>query len=354
MAQGNAQDDIAKWVKVPLFRGGQAKTDTLTTLAWCESVDRQKVQQDWNNARTAVAAIDSFREHAAEWFRVVREEKPDSVDSWATLRPLVIARFGPSKTPAQRVAMLSNLKQNGTESTETFYDRVAGAYYEVLRPTMAALTGDNADHETVGFKVARDELLKLTFVAGLRQNVREGVEARMTAASDLAWIREAATATEVATHSRKITPYAAVVSTEIPRSDSTAQKPTPSPRSAISTNSSQQGGNFAMRDIQTLIRNELAAFRTPGPSSGGRAAPAQQRQWEADPSKPKAPTVTEATKRLGPMGERGWIYCSRCCQWGLHIRPECTWSMDRIRSIPKMDQSARPSGAPSDRQYPNV
>ena len=122
------------------------------------------MQQDWNNARTAVAAIDSFREHAAEWFRVVREKKPDAMDSWATLRLLVIARFGPSKTPAQRVAMLSNLKQNGRESTETFYDRVAGAYYEVLLPTMAGLNGANAEHEIASFKVARDELLKLSLI----------------------------------------------------------------------------------------------------------------------------------------------------------------------------------------------
>ena len=99
-----------------------------------------------------------------------------------------------------------------------------------------------------------------------------------------------------------------------------------------------------MKEIQALIRNKLAAIRVPVSGSGGCTPQAQQRQWEADPSKPKAPTVTEATKRLGPMGERGWIYCSHCCQWGLHIRPECTWSMDRIRSIPKMDQTAHPAG----------
>ena len=127
---------------------------------------------------------------------------------------------------------------------------MAGAYYEVLRPTMGGLTGDNAEHEIVGFKVARDELLKLTFVAGLKQNVREGVEACMTATSDLTWIREAATATEVTTHSRKPTPYAAVLSTEIPRSENVAHKPTPLPRSALqSANSSPQGGSLAMKAV---------------------------------------------------------------------------------------------------------
>ena len=45
--------------KVPLFRG--SGKDTLTTISWCEAVDRQQEQTGWSDARTASAAIDGLR-----------------------------------------------------------------------------------------------------------------------------------------------------------------------------------------------------------------------------------------------------------------------------------------------------
>ena len=332
MAEQNKEEIVVR-SKVPLFRGGSQRTDSLSTLAWCESVDRQQAQQEWSEGKTAVAAIDSFREEAAEWIRVIQEEKPAALKQWKDLRPLVIARFGVTKSPAQRVALLSNLKQKPQESTETFYDRVAGAYYQVLRETQATLADPHKEARVEGFQTARNELLKLTYVAGLRQSIREVVEARMTSSSDLAWIREAAAAMEIATAGRQKNAYAAALSAE------------PS-----ATLPSQAAKPVDMSDLQSIIRAELAALTKgkPQASQGRRPVPTQ------DPSKPRQPTTTEATKRLGPMGERGWMYCGRCCQWGLHIRPECKWAMDFIKSLPRQDQNERPSGTPSDKQYPNA
>ena len=72
MAEQNKEEIVVR-SKVPLFRGGSQRTDSLSTLAWCESVDRQQAQQEWSEGKTAVAAIDSFREEAAEWIRVIQE-----------------------------------------------------------------------------------------------------------------------------------------------------------------------------------------------------------------------------------------------------------------------------------------
>ena len=339
-AQEDPAVDAAVRAKLPLFRG--TLKDTLTTVSWCEAVDRQMSQFSWTEAKTCVCAVDSFREEAAEWYRVVQEEKPEEIKEWKTFRPMIIARFGQTRSPAQRVAMISNLHQRPSEGTETFYDRVAGAYYEVLRDTLAGQRDPNKKDVQRGFRSARDELLKLTFVAGLRQNIRESVEARMDSNSTLAWIREAASAQEVAT-SRKKTAYAAVA---------TGATPIPGP--------SADSGQFGMSDLQRLIRTELAAISranyqpVPAPRQSQVAAAGAAGQTVSDPSKMKAPRVTEATKRLGPMSDRGWLFCNRCCQWGLHIRPECYWSNDSIMRLPKQSPTEKPTGTPSDRQYPKA
>ena len=324
----NREETIVK-AKIPLFRGGTAYKDTLSTLAWCEAVDRQRSQQSWTEERAALAAIDAFREGVAEWYRVIQEEKPEEVKTWTELRKLIIARFGQVKSTAQRVAMLANLTQRPNETTEGFYDRVAGSYYEVLRDKQATLAGPHKEDCIRGFKASRDELLKLTFVAGLRNNIREQVEARIQSKHDLEWIREAAAAMEIATARKKVVAVASYA-------EMAAKPPTPT---QIETNKP---------DLQMMIKAELAAMngRANRGNRGGQNQP--------DPAQPRKAQVTEATKRLGPIGERGWLYCTRCCQWGLHIRPECTWSMNHIKSIPKMDRDDRPTGTPKDKQYPNA
>ena len=117
--------------KLPLFRG--SAKDTMSTLAWCAAVDRQKAQLGWSEERTALAAVDCFREGASDWFRVMEEERPNDVKMWAAFKPHVLERFGTHRTPAQKVAMLSALQQKGGESVVGFYDRCAMTY--VLRGT---------------------------------------------------------------------------------------------------------------------------------------------------------------------------------------------------------------------------
>ena len=271
---------------------------------------------------------------------MVREEKPAQIREWTTFRPLIIGRFGVTRSPAQKVLMVSRLQQNQGENVESFYDRVAGAYYEVIKDTMEALTDPDKAAKQLGFKTARDELLKLTFVAGLRTGIREQVEAGLEATSTLSSIKEKASAVEVAL-SRKQSNYAAAASAM------------GIPASSVSGPLGSMGA-----ELQNLIRAEVAALTKA--NSGSRSASSAAAPTAAaapslpDPNKPKPATTTPATIRMGPMGDRGWIYCHRCCQWGLHIRPECTWSVNQIKALSRADPKVKPSGTPTDRQYPNA
>ena len=327
MAAGGGADQVEALTrtKLPIFRGNAG--DTLETVAWCETVDRQKAAQAWVDDKTATCAIDSFREEAAVWFKVVRKEEPAAVKNWLTFRPLIVQRFCETKSPAQRVALIANLTQKQNQTTQGFYDHVAQAFYEVVLDDEEAITGADKAAELRGFARCQNALLKYFYVAGLRPAIREQVELTLTKTSTLKEVRERAQTAMLATSAtgRKKPTVAAVVA----RSGA---------ESASRSDSDAQG---------TEIAQLIAALK--GSNFGAKTSSASH-----DPSKPKQPQSTAATKKLGPMAERGWIYCNRCCQWGLHIRAECTWSMDHIRTVPKMDQKTKPSSTPCDPQYPNV
>ena len=85
---------VQKLQRLPLFRG--SKADTLSTLNWCETVDRQSVVNAWTDANAARWAVEAFREKAAEWYRAARVEEAEAVALWTTLRPLVVNRFSTS------------------------------------------------------------------------------------------------------------------------------------------------------------------------------------------------------------------------------------------------------------------
>ena len=182
--------------------------------------------------------------------------------------------------------------------------------------------------------------LKLTYVSGLRQNIRELVETQMTADSTLRQIKEMAATIEVA-HSRKKTNVVAAVMT---------QPPPP-----LGVWDLGQAQTLTVPTLQQIIRQELSGS-IPGVANSAAVANANSSRPNSSRGADSArrPQVTEAMKRLGPMADRGWVYCNRCCQWGMHIRPECTWSFDQIKAAPKIDVKHRPGGTPSDKKYPNV
>ena len=332
---------VTKIQQLPLFRG--TKVDTLSTLSWVESVDRQKAANDWSEQNTARFAAAALREKAAGWYRAAREEEAGAVQQWVTLRPLLVTRFSATRSPAQKVALISNLTQRDNESVLEFYDRVANAYYEALRDRRAALTDPNGAEKKAGFDAARNELFKYSYVSGLKRPIREQIEATMEATADPKWLREKASTLETAlSHQASKKGYAAPTLSIFPPTETTPtaasgqQQPTPS--------------SLEMEQFKAFLA--FTRGHRQGAGSGG-ASSNNRSTAQVDPNAPRQPMATEGTRRLGPMRERGWVFCHRCGQWGLHIRAECKLSLNQLKSTPRSDSKTPPTTTPTDTQYPN-
>ena len=323
-----AADELKATKSLPLFRG--STKDTMSTTAWCASVDRQKEQLRWNEERTASSAVDCFREVAAEWYAVMEVEEPTAIKRWDTFKPLIVERFDSHRTPAQKVAMLSALAQRQGENVVDYYDRCAKTYYEVLKDSEKKVGGPNKADAIRGFNQARDDLLLFSYVTGMRQGIRKVVGQRMENDSTIRDVKKMAKATEITegeAGGRK-TGYAAAMMGGTNEEDT--------------------------EDEIARLLTEIAGMRADLKGNGG-ARPKQGGGYATtDPAAPRQPRQTEGTRRLGPMRERGWIYCRRCCTWGLHIKAECKWSVNQIKATPKEDERNTPTGTPQDRQYPNA
>ena len=331
---------VTKLQKLPLFRG--TKVDTLSTLSWVESVDRQKAANDWSEENTARYAVEALREKAAEWYRAAREEETVAVAQWVTFRPLLVTRFSATRSPAQKVGLISNLTQRDAETVLEFYDRVANAYYEALRERREALAEPNRAEKRAGFDAARNELFKYSYVSGLKRPIREQLEATMTAESDPKWLREKASTLETAlSHQATKKGYAAPTVACFPPPEATPPSPSGYQMSAPSSTEMEQFKAF------------LAFTRGHRNSNGSGGAGGNRQATQGDPNAPRQPMATEGTRRLGPMRERGWVFCHRCGQWGLHIRAECKLSVNQLKTTARSDSKTPPTSTPTDAQYPN-
>ena len=324
MAAAN-EDDVVVRPKLPMFRGNSK--DALDIKAWCEGVERAKEQHTWSEEKTASYAIDALREQASAWQQVAKVENPDGVTKWEDLKKLMLSEFSPAQTAAQRIQLVSNLKQKSTEMTGQFYVRVALAIYETTKKAYEAIRDPNKDEKRQGFVACRTENIKSLFLAGLRPEIRVGVEARLQDEWSVDEIKKAASQQETATGANR----AAAVIGEAEKGAAVVVPPS-------------QGEPM---DVGRLIQQQVAAaFKATG-STGTR-----QKAW-INMDAPKEPRETPATMKLGPIKKRDWIYCQRCGIWGQHIRAECKLSPNAVKAATKQDPKNKPSGSPSDVQYPN-
>ena len=325
-----AADELKATKSLPLFRG--SSKDTISTSAWCATVDRQMDQLKWTEERTASAAVDCFREVAAEWFEVMTIEEPQAIKRWDTFKTLILERFDSHRTPAQKVTMLSALAQRQSENVIDYYDRCAKTYYQVLRDSLKKVGGPNKADAIRGFNIARDDLLLFSYVTGMRPLIRKVVGQRMENDSTVKDVKKLAKATEITEGElagKKMGYAAAMLAAE-----DTAEVRDRQREDA---------------DMQQL-RAEIAAMRT---ALSGGATGARPKTFggggnygTTDPAAPRQARETEGTRKLGPMRERGWLFCRRCCTWGLHIKAECTWSLNKIKATPKEDERVKPTGRP--------
>ena len=140
-----------------------------------------------------------------------------------------------------------------------------------MEETLDGIDGPDKAAVTKGFKMARDDLLKLSYVAGMRSSIRQGIEGRMENDLDLEWVKKTAKVLELAEiEAGKKKAYAAAL-TATPSQTAGSQ--------------GQTAGKSGMPDIAALVRAEIAALGSRS-GGGGRSENSGQFQGPVDHQAP--------------------------------------------------------------------
>ncbi len=321
-------EETVTTTKIPLFRGNSK--DTLSVRAWTDQVDRAQTQQGWTADTTAAAAINAMRESASVWVENLQDSSPDDVTDWERLKKQMLKRFAPHTTAAQQVRTVASLTQKQGESVVDFFDRVEAAVRLINKDQYDRIAGGaGAADKKEGFRMVRNNMQRLHFVAGLRTEIRRHVESGMKEDDELDTLRNAAVRAEAAEGliQRGSGPQIAGLDTN---------------GDAGATGGSQPdvaSGQSSAGDIMKEIAAIKATLRSAAPGAkrngGGGAA--------------KGNKVARP-----PMRERNWTLCFRCRQWGQHLRDECKLTQQEIDSLTPQARNARPTGQPFDSQFPNA
>ena len=346
-ADANGATPKSYATKIPLFRG---VADTVQIEAWCRAVDRHITQAGWEgdeekNKKGATAAIEQLREVASDWADNLLDDNEAAYNSWALLKPKLIARFSSHQNASQQVRGIANLTQKQAESVAVFYDRVQTGLRRVCQMPMQDIdniTDRNVADVRYGAKLIRNHIMGRMFVAGLRVDIRKTVEAQITNDHDLDDIKAAAIRAETSDGSpAKASNVAAIASMQLqtspPMGATALPVATVPPQTAGTTNAD------ALKAEIAALSSRLNQF-----TAGGN-----KRQGQGRRSGGNATTTSSPAQPRPPFSQRNWTYCFRCKQWGVHIQSECKLSMEDIRQLSPQNKSEKPSGQPFDRQYPN-
>jgi uncharacterized membrane protein YgcG len=107
---------------LPPFKGDN---NAHTTRTFARRVDGFMAVSRLTQEETAQAVAFSFvaGSPAEVWLENLQEAHPDEVETWAQLRPLLIARFSPTLTPSEEAAIAAHCTQHRGEDVQTFVDR---------------------------------------------------------------------------------------------------------------------------------------------------------------------------------------------------------------------------------------
>lgn len=332
-----AQERLGPTVKIPLFLGD---SKDMKPAQWCATVDRAKQVSDWSDEQAAAAALDHLRGIACTWkenLEMGSEAERANLLAWPALRAAFLTRWTEEASAQQKVGLFLALQQKENETAETFFDRTDYALKKCTKEEYTAMA--NADARE-GFIAGRQAITKLMFLKGLLPGVRVWVEGVLQEADPtLTAVRKAATKADTAIRSKKSPanlPINAIL--EVPGAAGGAgSAPATSRDEEIARlqqqiNAMQAGGGGSRGG---------GGGRGGGRGRGGRGGAGTQVARESQ------------NVKAVPMRERDWILCYKCNQYGQHFAHECTLTSDDIKKLTKQTPADRPSGRPSDRQFPN-
>lgn len=312
-----------------LFRG--TAQDSITIQAWCSTIAKAKTAAGWSDQRALDCATENLREEAAVWYANTkngfRAEQETVTTTWTAFDRAIQARFILDRTAIQKVNLIRDLHQTALEKVASFYDRVHMAVRKTLGdiiPTMTAAPGTQdsvakRDAYADGVEEAQRCVIKLMFLAGLKDDLRQALQAT----ADF----ETLALEALRTHTIRI---------EDSRSK-TGKEPPKMTIAAIKTTDSLQ------EQLKTM-QKEIAAVS------------ALNKDGRRD--KRGAGTAPGARKRIPiasiPVEKRTtWIRCHSCKQWGLHMARECPRSASEIASMQPQDDKVKPTTQPTDSCFPS-
>lgn len=164
-------------IVVPKFEG--KANDSLGARAYFNNIDNAIIASGCTPARMAGLVRQNLRGPALTWLDTQVILGTAGLDSWTTLRPLMVAEFAPLLTVAQLADMERELVHKADSSVSAFF--ISCQRYHLEED--ADLTADVRAAEL--YKSQFDRRVRLSFLKGLRSEIRmamSGVD--LTAASN--------------------------------------------------------------------------------------------------------------------------------------------------------------------------
>lgn len=313
--------------------------DAKTARQWAETLDRALGVNAWSQQQAAQAALEAFRGRAHTWAQT-RDKQGGNVktamERWDTMRVPFLERFEVDKTPADKLSLLSNLRMAANESEEDFFDRTNYAMLTCTDEEKATITDQRTRLQC--FEMCRDTITQLLYMNGLPLDVRRVVEqGRPDAGYTLDQCHKAAVKA-----GRARRPQAAA--TQIAGVEMTSAADPSSDEGMKQQIAALQRAYAAKQGGATGGATPRRNAPRKAPSGGGGAAKSGD--------KPKGNGWMAAQKALA-MHLREWINCFKCKQWGQHFSDECCLSAAQIATLTPQDRYVKPTGQPSDKQFPN-
>ncbi len=311
-----------------LFRG--TNEDSITVQAWCATITKAKTAANWNDARAVDCATENLRDEAATWYANTkngfRAERNSVTTTWTLFEEAITQRFSLDRTAIQKVNLMRDLQQTGSEGVASFYERVHMAVRKTLGDIIKTKTANPGNLGTQvlldafadGVEEVQKCVIRLMFLAGLRSELRQ----QLQATADF----ESLTLEQTRTHAIRI-------------EDSRKAKGKEAPRQAIAAVTTT--ADPVLESIKAL-QKEIAAVSAlnKGGKSGGKTGNA---------------TGGKKKKPLGdtPVHQRtSWMRCHKCKQWGLHMARECTRTAAEIGNLTPGEEKTKPAGQAFDTLFP--
>jgi len=295
------------------------KSTDISAELWIGQVERLQTVNKWTDEQTLNACYLSLYGKAATWYEAANREDKTSLDTLAKFKDKFLERFQKSRTAAESIALVHNLRQTSAESVQDFSDRVVNALYLSTEKEAEAIT---EEEERKGFNNAIAVLIKQHFVSGLLPEIKRQVEAKLSKLNTKEELLAAAIEIEAAVRPKHRVENAAMETSAIAKLTEEL--------AALRTYQKQIGGGKAKK--QKKKANQARQGANPGGARGG------------------PPPSREDTK-LKVASRQRWVFCNKCGTWGLHYADECLLTPSQISNMAQEDRNRQPQGKPRDRQF---